>query len=126
MEYAEAERKKEEEAKLDKMLAKQRQRDQELEERERLRKEAILKGTPIDTPARPSEIPGLGTTVPLPAPPPAAPGGKYVPKFRRSEPSAQAPPPPSESDRWGTRKKDDRGDDRGAPPSDKWRPRFSR
>ena len=126
MEYAEAERKKKEEAeriaKLDEIEAKKRQREQELEERERLRKEAILKGTPIDTPARPSEIPGPGTIVPLPAAAPTAPGGKYVPKFRRSEPSAQAPPPHTESDRWGTRKKDDRG----APPSDKWRPRFSR
>nr|GEU88848.1 eukaryotic translation initiation factor 3 subunit A-like [Tanacetum cinerariifolium] len=126
----EAERKKKEEAekraKLDEIAAKQRQREQELEERERQRKEAILKGTPIDTPARPSEIPGPGITAPLAAPAPAAPGGKYVPKHRRSEPSAQAPPPSAESDRWGTRKKDDRGDDRAAPPSDKWRPRFSR
>ncbi|GJX87299.1 hypothetical protein Tco_0339313, partial [Tanacetum coccineum] len=56
------------------------------------------------------------------SPAPTAPGGKYVPRFRRSEPSAQAPPPPAKSDRWGMRKKDDCA----APLSDKWRPRFSR
>ncbi|GKD17993.1 hypothetical protein Tco_1207151 [Tanacetum coccineum] len=123
-------RKKEEAAerreKLDEIAAKQRQIEQKLEERERLRKEAILKGTPIYTPARPSEIPEPGITAPLAAPASAASGGKYVPRHLRREPSAQAPPPPAESDRWGTCKKDDRGDDRVAPPSDKWRPRHSR
>nr|GEY30210.1 eukaryotic translation initiation factor 3 subunit A-like [Tanacetum cinerariifolium] len=64
---------------------------------------------------RPYEIHGPGINAPVSAP-----------RFRRSEPSAQAPPPPAESDRLGTRKKDDRRDDRAAPPSDKWRPRFSR
>nr|GEX75108.1 eukaryotic translation initiation factor 3 subunit A-like [Tanacetum cinerariifolium] len=63
-----------------------------------------------------------GITAPLAAPASAASGGKYVPRHLRRELSAQAPPPPAESDRWGTRKKDDRA----APPSDKWRPRHSR
>ncbi|XP_024962459.1 eukaryotic translation initiation factor 3 subunit A-like [Cynara cardunculus var. scolymus] len=125
----ELERRKKEEAerraKLDEIAEKQRQREQELEERERLRKEAILRGTPIDMPARPSEILGAGSIAPAAAPAPAlaaagsgSSGGKYVPRFRRSEPSGQAPPPPAESDRWGAGKKDDRG----APTSDKWRP----
>ncbi|KAJ9538370.1 hypothetical protein OSB04_031103 [Centaurea solstitialis] len=143
----ELERRKKEEAerraKLDEIAEKQRQREQELEERERLRKEAILRGTPIDMPTRPSEIPAAagstapaaaGSTAPAAAgstaPAAAAAGsgssggGKYVPRFRRSEPSGQAPAPapapapPAESDRWGAGKKDDRG----APTSDKWRP----
>lgn len=126
--YTEAERKKKEEAerraKLDEIAAKQRQREQELEERERLRKEAILRGTPIDTPAKPSELPGPGSIAPAPAPAVAAgsgsSGGKYVPRFRRSEPPAQAPAQPTESDRWTTGKKDDRS----VQTSDKWRPSF--
>nr|GEU92215.1 hypothetical protein [Tanacetum cinerariifolium] len=69
----------------------------------------------------PYEILGPGINAPVAPPAPASPGGKYVPRFCRSKPSAQASPPPAESDRRGTRKKDDRGDDPAAPSSDKWR-----
>lgn len=141
----EAERRKKEEAehraKLDEYAERQRRREQELEERERLRKEAILRGT-TDVPARPSELPGTGSIAPAAAaaaPAPAATASaapaanKYVPKFRRSETSGQAPLP-AEPERWGSGRHDDRGpppsndrwssgrqDDRGAPPSDRWR-----
>ncbi|KAL7614428.1 hypothetical protein Lser_V15G07327 [Lactuca serriola] len=53
----EVERCKKEEAErreqLDEIAERQRKREQELEERERLRKEAILRGTPLNDPTRP-------------------------------------------------------------------------
>ncbi|KAI3754987.1 hypothetical protein L1987_54779 [Smallanthus sonchifolius] len=131
----EAEKRKKEEierwAKLDEIAERQRKREQELEERERLRKEAILRGTPVDVPAKlPSDLPGPGSAAPAPAPAAAAPaaaaaaggGSKYVPRFRRGAPAEPAAPPASvPSDRWGSGK----ADDRGAPPAgDKWRPSF--
>ncbi|XP_076927506.1 eukaryotic translation initiation factor 3 subunit A [Bidens hawaiensis] len=151
----EAERRKKEEAerraKLDEIAERQRKREQELEERERLRKEAILRGTPIDAP-KPlsSELPGPGLAAPAAAAaaaaaaasaePAAGGGGKYVPKFRRGGAAAPAPAPTAAppSDRWGSGKSDDRAaappqsdrwgsgkqDDRAAPAGDKWRPSF--
>ncbi|KAD4179657.1 hypothetical protein R6Q59_032001 [Mikania micrantha] len=125
----EAERRKKEEAerraKLDEIAERQRKREQELEERERLRKEAILRGTPVDTPVKPSsDLPGPGSATPAPAAPAAAAAatggaGKYVPKFRRGAAAEPAAPPPAQSDRWGSGKPDDRG---AAPPGDKFRP----
>ncbi|PWA69667.1 eukaryotic translation initiation factor 3 subunit A [Artemisia annua] len=123
----EAEKKKKEEAerraKLDEIAERQRKREQELEERERLRKEAILRGTPVDAPTKPtSELPG--SAAPAAAAPAAAAstGGKYVPRFRRSGPAEPAPPPPAaQSDKWSSGKPDDRG---VAPAGDKWRPSF--
>ncbi|KAM0016340.1 putative proteasome component (PCI) domain, eukaryotic translation initiation factor 3 subunit A [Helianthus debilis subsp. tardiflorus] len=144
----EAERRKKEEAerraKLDEIAERQRKREQELEERERLRKEAILRGTPIDAPTKPlsSDLPGSGAAAPAAAAPAAAPsesttgGGKYVPKHRRGGVAAAAAPP-AQPDRWGSAKPDDRAapapsdrwgsakqDDRPAPAGDKWRPSF--
>nr|XP_043635306.1 eukaryotic translation initiation factor 3 subunit A-like [Erigeron canadensis] len=127
----EAERRKKEEAvhraKMDEIAERQRKREQELEERERLRKEAILRGTPFDGPTKP-EIPAAA------APPVAAPaasvaaaagqagGSKYVPpKFRRSGLTEPVAPPPAQSDKWGGAKQDDRG---AQPSGDKWRPSF--
>ncbi|GKE45039.1 hypothetical protein Tco_1472323 [Tanacetum coccineum] len=63
------------------------------EEVERLRKEAILKGTQIDKPASPSETPRPGITTPIAAP--AASGGKYVPPNR--QPGKKGPPPTAAS-----------------------------
>ncbi|GJR25074.1 hypothetical protein Tco_0973601 [Tanacetum coccineum] len=76
----EAERKMEESerAKSDEIAAKQRQREQELEER---------------------------ITAPIAAPAPAASGKKYIPPCLR--PNYKAPPPVVESDGWDTRKKND-------------------
>ncbi|XP_071733632.1 eukaryotic translation initiation factor 3 subunit A-like [Rutidosis leptorrhynchoides] len=130
----EAERRKKEEAerraKLDEIAERQRKREEELEERERARKEAILRGTPIDAPAKPaSELPGPGSAAPPGAGAPAAAGatastgggGKYVPKHRRSGPAEPAAPPPAQSDRWGSGKPDDAPPGAGGP-SGKWRP----
>ncbi|KAL7591610.1 hypothetical protein Lser_V15G33844 [Lactuca serriola] len=131
----EAERRKKEEAerraKLDEIAERQRKREQELEERERLRKEAILRGTPLDGPTRPSELPAptpapAAATAAAPAAAAAASaagsgGGKYVPRHRRGAPAETAAPPPAQppSDRWGSGKPEERG---AAPPGDKWRP----
>ncbi|KAI7740213.1 hypothetical protein M8C21_008366 [Ambrosia artemisiifolia] len=147
----EAERRKKEEAerraKLDEIAERQRKREQELEERERLRKEAILRGTPIDVPTKlPSDLPGAGSAAPAAAAPAAAAapsesaagGGKYVPRFRRGGATAPAQAPaPAQPDRWGSARPDDRAappssdkwgsgkqDDRPAPATDKWRPSF--
>ncbi|KAK2966398.1 hypothetical protein RJ640_013708 [Escallonia rubra] len=122
----EAERRRKEEAehraKLDEIAEKQRQRERELEERERLRREAIL-GRATEGPPRPSENPGgprpsePGAAAPAAAaasPAPAA--GRYVPRFRQSGNSGQAPP--VDPDRWSN----NRQDDRVPPPSgDRWR-----
>ncbi|KAK9073903.1 hypothetical protein SSX86_006497 [Deinandra increscens subsp. villosa] len=145
----EAEKRKKEEAerraKLDEIAERQRKREQELEERERLRKEAILRGTPIDAPIKqlPSDLPGPGLAAPAAAAAAAAAaaplesgggGSKYVPKFRRGGGAAPAP----SGDRWGSGKQDDRAapapsadrwgsgkqDERPAPAGDKWRPSF--
>ncbi|KAK8941301.1 Eukaryotic translation initiation factor 3 subunit A [Platanthera zijinensis] len=119
----EAERK----AKLDEIAEKQRQREIELDEKERLRKENLL-GRGSEPPLR---RPSDSTLAPRPAEPslaaPAAAAApatdKYVPKFRRGGAAAAAAPPPA-SDRWG--KSDSlppqssdrwRGDDRKPPPS---------
>nr|GEV18039.1 eukaryotic translation initiation factor 3 subunit A-like [Tanacetum cinerariifolium] len=124
----EAEKKKKEEAehraKLDEIAERQRKREQELEEQERLRKEAILRGTPIDAPPKPtSELPGFAApAAAAPAAAAASTGGKYVPRFRRSGPAEPAAPPPAaQSDKWSSGKSDDRG---VAPAGDKWRPSF--
>ncbi|XVF05993.1 hypothetical protein REPUB_Repub06bG0009600 [Reevesia pubescens] len=103
----EAERRRKEEAehkaKMDEIAEKQRQREQELEEKERLRREALL-GRSTEGLSRPSELPaGLRTTEPGVAAPAAAAApssGKYVPRFRRERPESSGPAPPSEPDRW--------------------------
>ncbi|CAH1419341.1 unnamed protein product [Lactuca virosa] len=124
----EAEKRKKEEAekraKLDEIPERQRKREQELEERERLRKEAILRGTPppLNGPTRPSELPAVGVSAPAAAA--AAPaaagggsgGGKYVPSFRRG---GAAETRAAQPDRWGSGKQEER---EVAPLSDKWRP----
>ncbi|XP_030949558.1 eukaryotic translation initiation factor 3 subunit A-like [Quercus lobata] len=127
-EEAERQRKIEEErrAKLDEIAEKQRQRERELEEKERQRREALL-GRSTDGPSRPSEPVGSHPSEPVATAPAAAAAaaatgagappsaGKYVPRFRRPEVSAQAPPP--EPDRWGS----SRPDDRTSQPGDRWR-----
>ena len=139
--YAEAERRRKEEAerraKLDEIAEKQRQRELELEEKEKLRREAVL-SRPTEMPARPSEpLTGgrplePGSAAPAAAAAAAAPApGKYVPKFRRTErPESTGPIPPPESDRWGSRVASNpdpsdrwgRNDDRPPQPSsDRWR-----
>ncbi|KAG4189123.1 hypothetical protein ERO13_A08G207600v2 [Gossypium hirsutum] len=104
----EAERRRKEEAehkaKMDEIAEKQRQRERELEEKERLRREALLGRAPEGI-SRPSELPaGSRTTEPVVATPAAAAAapttGKYVPKFRL-RPESSGPAPPSEPDRWG-------------------------
>ena len=116
--YAEAERRKKEEAehqaKLDEIAEKQRQRERELEEKERQRREEVLRGTP-STPLRPSEAIRPSKLVPVTTNSPTS-LGKYVPRHLRERMvggggGAQTPPS-SEPDRWG------RQDDR---PSDRWR-----
>lgn len=120
----EAERKKKEEAerraKLDEIAEKQRRRERELDEKERIRKEQLLGKSTETTPAtRPSTEPPAaarpenGNAAPAAAA--AAGPTKYVPKHLRDRGTAvsgQAPPPP-EPDRWG------RGDER--PPSFGWK-----
>lgn len=108
---------------MDEIAEKQRQREQELEERERLRREAIL-GSSSESPVRPSDLIGGGHqsdsgTAAAPAAAATATAalstGKYVPKFKqRLDNSGQAPPP--ESDRWGNGRADERSQ-----PSDRWR-----
>ncbi|GJY41590.1 hypothetical protein Tco_0428860, partial [Tanacetum coccineum] len=99
-------------AKLDEIAERQRKREHELEERERLRKEAILRGTPIDAPPKPTfELPGFAAPAAVaPAAAAASTGGKYVPRFKRSGPAeTAAPPPAAQSDKWSSGKPDDRG-----------------
>ncbi|KAK6911617.1 Proteasome component (PCI) domain [Dillenia turbinata] len=122
----EDERRKKEEAerraKLDEIAEKQRQRELELEEKERSRRESLLWRS-SDSAPRPSETPTGGRLVePAPAAPAAVAAvaaaaptpGKYVPRYRRTEGSGQAPP--MESDRWGSRY-----EDRTSQSTDRWR-----
>ncbi|XP_047340607.1 eukaryotic translation initiation factor 3 subunit A-like [Impatiens glandulifera] len=111
----EAERK----AKLDEIAEKQRQREKELEEKERLWKENVLgKSSELVHPARSAfDVPhAVEPLAAVPAAAAAAPasGGKYVPRFRRTQAEsgggqAAAPDGPGvggrggESDRWGSR-----------------------
>ena len=71
-----------------------------MEEKERLRREALL-GRSTEGISRPSDLPsGSHPSEPEAAVPAAAPTpGKYVPRFKRER--ADGPPPPSEPDRWG-------------------------
>uniref|UniRef100_A0A7N0TGA0 Eukaryotic translation initiation factor 3 subunit A n=1 Tax=Kalanchoe fedtschenkoi TaxID=63787 RepID=A0A7N0TGA0_KALFE len=106
----EAERK----AKLDEIAEKQRQREREIEERARLQREALL-GKAAEP--RPFDLGGARPAEPQTAAPAAAAAaaaaptpGKYVPRHRRTEGLSQAPP--SDPDRWGSGRGDDRGGDR--------------
>ncbi|KAJ0079562.1 hypothetical protein Patl1_22973 [Pistacia atlantica] len=148
--WEEAERRRKEEAerkaKLDEIAENQRQRERELEDKERLRREALL-GRPADVPAKPFELPARASEPGTAAPAAAAPSaGKYVPRFvrERTEGSGQSPPtqpdwcgvrPQPESDRWGRRTEgsapvsesdrwgsngNGRPDDHAAPASDRW------
>lgn len=118
--YAEAERQKKEavdrQAKLDEIAEKQRQREQELEEKERLRREAIL-GRSSEGPLRPDSTGVVRPSDSGPAPTAetaadaaetaASAPAKYVPKFKlRLDNSGQASAPDSE--RWGNGRPDDR------------------
>ncbi|KAI4349281.1 hypothetical protein L6164_009890 [Bauhinia variegata] len=108
--HEEAERRKMEEAerkaKLDVIAEKQRLREQELEEKERKRREEIFtrptEAGPASAaaPVRPSEA--GSAAAPAAAAAAAAPSqGKYVPRFRRENPDASAPAAtPPETDRW--------------------------
>ncbi|KAF5739893.1 eukaryotic translation initiation factor 3 subunit A [Tripterygium wilfordii] len=123
--FEEAERQKKEEAerqaKLEEIFKRQKQRDLELEEKERLRKEALL-GRSTDGPSRFSESRPLETgaaaaaasSTPVAAPAPGP--GKYVPRFRRERVDGGGQAPPPEPDRWGSR-----SDDRPPQSSDRWR-----
>lgn len=156
LEHAEAEKRKKEEAerqaKLDELAEKQRQREQELDEKERLRKEAILgrssdgASKPFEPPVRTSEP---GSAAPAAAAAAAAPtSGKYIPRHLRAKMEGagvggQSAPPQSEErwaggtrpEQWGPSRRTDgssqappeadrwgRPDDRSGPPSDRWRP----
>lgn len=134
--FAEAERRKKEEAerkaKLDEIAEKQRQRERELEEKERLRKESLFGGgRSSDAPARPdfppaSRLLDSGTAAPAAAAAAAAAApspAKYVPRFRRSEGSTATAPPP-ESDRWGSSRPDNRPSQPDSWRSDDRRPAF--
>ncbi|XP_042491629.1 eukaryotic translation initiation factor 3 subunit A-like [Macadamia integrifolia] len=116
---AEERRKKEEaerKAKLDEIAEKQRQRERELEEKERLRREALLARS-VEPPLRSAEPPVVvHQTEPVAAAAAAAPNpGKYVPRFKRDKVDASGVAPSSEPDRWG------RHDDRPPQSSDRWR-----
>ncbi|XP_010259909.1 PREDICTED: eukaryotic translation initiation factor 3 subunit A [Nelumbo nucifera] len=112
----EAERRKKEEAerkaKLDEIAEKQRQREREIEERDRLAREARF-AKANEPPARPEPAVLARSSEPVPAAAAAAGAptpGKYVPKFRLQGTTA----PPPESDRWG--KQDER-----PPQYERWR-----
>ncbi|KAL3531838.1 hypothetical protein ACH5RR_005359 [Cinchona calisaya] len=123
--HEEAERRRQEEAehkaKLDEVAEKQRQRDRELEEKDKKwREEVFGKSTamapgPADPPAvaRPSEP---APTVPAAAAAPSS--GKYVPRFKRQQAEGAELAPPPETDKWGG---GSRMDDRTTQPNDKWR-----
>ncbi|KAJ1282863.1 hypothetical protein BS78_03G084000 [Paspalum vaginatum] len=124
----EEERRKREEAerkaKLDAIAEKQRLREIELEEKEKARKEQLLRGAeaarlaeaaPVAQPPRePAAAPAAAAAAPAAAPAP----GKYVPKFKRggdggsSGGSSQRPldARPREDDRWGLREERPRPD----------------
>ncbi|XP_038894202.1 eukaryotic translation initiation factor 3 subunit A-like [Benincasa hispida] len=129
----EAERRKKEEAerkaKLDAIAEKQMQRERELEEKERLRKESLFGGgRSADAPAAPASRPlESGTAAPAAAAAAAAAAapspGKYVPRFRRTEGSTTTAPPP-ESDRWGSSRPDNRPSQPDSWRSDDRRPAF--
>ncbi|XP_073310758.1 eukaryotic translation initiation factor 3 subunit A-like [Primulina huaijiensis] len=120
----EMERRKKEDAerkaKLDEIAEKQRQRELELEEKERLRREELLRGSaPAPSRTEPSVMshPVEAAPAPIAAAPSA---GVYVPRFRRASAEGggggQAPPP--ETDKWSTGR---RIDDRAPQFGDRWR-----
>ena len=111
--FAEAERRKEEEAKrkakLDEIAAKQRQRELELEEKEKRWKEEVLQMRPTIVPANSAHSDQPRTLDSAPSQ-----GGKYIPKHRRTQ--AESAPPPQDQPpvrRGGDNRMDDR--------PDKWR-----
>ncbi|KAG5244749.1 eukaryotic translation initiation factor [Salix suchowensis] len=125
----EAERK----AKLDEIAEKQRQRERELDEKERLRREALLVRA-TDGPSRSSELPA--GPEPGAAAPAAAAGCTSPWKVCAQIPASSARPAPSDTDRWSSARQPpsdtdrwssggrfssggSRPDDRN-PPSDKW------
>ncbi|GMH20517.1 hypothetical protein Nepgr_022358 [Nepenthes gracilis] len=123
-EEAEMRRKEEAEhrAKMDEIAEKQRQRERELDEKERIRREQ-LRGRSTEPTIMPSgplgaAHPDLGIIAPAAAAPSPAPG-KYVPRFKRQSEGAAAQAPTPEPDRWGSGRHDDR-------PSDRWRSDDSR
>ncbi|XP_043689325.1 eukaryotic translation initiation factor 3 subunit A-like [Telopea speciosissima] len=112
----EVERRKKEEAerlaKLNEIAEKQRKREKELEEKERL-----MKGRVAEPPTRPAEHPA-GARQPEPiavAPAAASSTGKYVPRFMRERQEVPGAAPPPEPDRWVKQ------DDRPPQSSDRWR-----
>ncbi|KAG6518945.1 hypothetical protein ZIOFF_022431 [Zingiber officinale] len=121
----EEERRKKEDAerkaKLDAIAERQRQREKELEEKERLRREALRKPTePLPQPTDPASAPEPARVVAAEAAAPAsaAPAtGRYVPRFIREKSEGQraAAAASPEPDRWG--RKDDRPPQSGG---DKW------
>lgn len=89
----------------------------ELEEKERQRREALLRAERTIDPPRRSAEPVVRPPEPVPvaaaaAAAPAA--GKYVPRFRRESAVAAPPPEPDRSERWG------RSDDRPPQSTDRW------
>ena len=123
--YAEAERRKKEEAerkaKLDEIAEKQRQRERELEARERLRRQQLLASGPSARPSEPFVRAHPEAAPPAAAAAAAAPApGKYVPRHLREKAAAVGSPAvrqasPPEPDHWGRR------DDRDRPTADNWR-----
>ncbi|KAL3536377.1 hypothetical protein ACH5RR_004838 [Cinchona calisaya] len=119
----EAERRRQEEAerkaKLDEMAEKQRQRDQDLEEKEKKWREEVLgKSSAVaPRPADPSAVSHPSEPVPTVTAATASTSGKYVPRFKRqqAEGAGQAPP---ETDNWVG---GNRVDDRTSQPNDRWR-----
>lgn len=122
--FSEAERRIKEDAerkaKLDAIAERQRQREQELDEKARLQREALLNRA-TEPVVRAFEPPS-GARHPEPVAAAAAPAaaaassGKYVPRFRRGGGESVAAPPP-EADRWGS----SRTEDRPPPAGDRWR-----
>ncbi|XP_042478901.1 eukaryotic translation initiation factor 3 subunit A-like [Macadamia integrifolia] len=121
--HEELERRKKEEAerlaKLNEIAEKQRKREKELEEKERLMRESQL-GRSAEPPTKSVEPPSGGRQpepVAVAAAAAAAPpsSGKYVPRFRRDRQEGSGGAPPPEPDRWS------RQDDRPPQSSDRWR-----